>query len=328
MSDWIRQFKFDPVPALVNSENKSISYFARRDLLGKGVEPVTSLWELPEALKIVDRQQDEGSWKYHSAKLDIRSQTNYNQLETYRILGVLVEEYGFTLEHTAIQKAADFLFSFQTAEGDFRGIFGNQYTPYYSAAIMELLIKAGYENDPHIERGFHWLLNMRQDDGGWTIPIRTYSGKDSLTLMEAMKKEEPIKPDRSRPFSHLVTGVVLRAFAAHPEYRKTSEATLAGELLKSRFFKSDKYPDRKTADFWTKFSYPFWFTDLLSSLDSLSQLGFTSQDPDVKKALQWFVNRQQENGLWKLALLKTGKKDLSHWIGLTVCRIFRRYYEN
>lgn len=328
MSDWIRQFKFDPVTALVNSENKSISYFARRDLLGKGVEPVRSLWELPEALKIVDRQQDEGSWKYHSAKLDIRSQTNYNQLETYRILGVLVEEYGFTLEHTAIQKAADFLFSFQTAEGDFRGIFGNQYTPYYSAAIMELLIKAGYENDPHIERGFHWLLNMRQDDGGWTIPIRTYSGKDSLTLMEAMKKEEPIKPNRSKPFSHLVTGVVLRAFAAHPEYRKTSEATLAGELLKSRFFKSDKYPDRKTADFWTKFSYPFWFTDLLSSLDSLSQLGFTSQDPDVKKALQWFVNRQQENGLWKLALLKTGKKDLSHWIGLTVCRIFKRYYEN
>jgi hypothetical protein len=260
--------------------------------------------------------------------LDIRSQQNYNQLETYRILGVLVEEYGFTREHLAIQKAADFLFSFQTAEGDFRGIFGNQYTPYYSAAIMELLIKAGYGTDLRIERGVRWLLSIRQDDGGWAIPARTYGGKDSITLMEAMKKKEPIKPDRSKPFSHMVTGVVLRAFAIHPKHRKTPEAKLAGDLLKSRFFTSDKYPDRKTADFWTKFSYPFWFTDLLSSLDSLSQLGFTSQDPDVKKALLWFLNRQQGNGFWKLGLLKTGKKDLSQWIALAICRVFKRFHEN
>jgi hypothetical protein len=328
MSDWIRQFKFDPIPGLVNSENKPISYFARRDVLGERVEPVGNLWKLSEAQKIVDRQQDEGSWKYHSAKLDIRSQTNYNLLETYRILGVLVEEYGFTREHLAIQKAADFLFGFQTAEGDFRGIFGNQYTPYYSAAIMELLIKAGYGTDLRIERGVRWLLSIRQDDGGWAIPARTYGGKDSITLMEAMKKKEPIKPDRSKPFSHMVTGVVLRAFATHPKHRKTPEAKLAGDLLKSRFFTPDKYPDRKTADFWTKFSYPFWFTDLLSSLDSLSQLGFTSQDPDVKKALLWFLNRQQGNGFWKLGLLKTGKKDLSQWIALAICRVFKRFHEN
>lgn len=328
MSDWIRQFKFDPVPGLVDSENKPISYFARRDVLGEHVESIRNLWELPEAEKIVGRQQHEGSWKYHSAKLDIRSQANYNLLETYRILGVLVEEYGFTREHLAIQKAADFLFGFQTAEGDFRGIFGNQYTPYYSAAIMELLIKAGYGTDMRLERGFRWLLGMRQDDGGWALPARTYGGKDSLTWIEAMKKEEPIEPDRSKLFSHMVTGVVLRAFAAHPKYRKTSEAKAAGELLKSRFFKPDKYPDRRTADFWTKFSYPFWFTDLLSSLDPLSQLGFTSQDPDVNRALRWFLNRQQANGFWRLSLLKTGKKDLSQWIALAICRVFKRFSES
>jgi hypothetical protein len=328
MSDWLRQFKFDPLPGLVNSENKPISYFARRDVLGEHVESIRNLWELPEAEKIVGRQQHEGSWKYHSAKLDIRSQANYNLLETYRILGVLVEEYGFTREHLAIQKAADFLFGFQTAEGDFRGIFGNQYTPYYSAAIMELLIKAGYGTDMRLERGFRWLLGMRQDDGGWALPARTYGGKDSLTWIEAMKKEEPIEPDRWKLFSHMVTGVVLRAFAVHPKYRKTSEAKAAGELLKSRFFKPDKYPDRRTADFWTKFSYPFWFTDLLSSLDSLSQLGFTSQDPDVNRALRWFLNRQQANGFWRLSLLKTGKKDLSQWIALAICRVFKRFSES
>ncbi len=72
-----------------------------------------------------------------------------------------------------------------------------------------------------------------------------------------------MQPDRTKPFSHLVTGVVLRAFAAHPKYRQLDEAKAAGNLLASRFFKKDAYPDRGTAAFWTKFSFPFWFTDIL-----------------------------------------------------------------
>jgi hypothetical protein len=93
--------------------------------------------------------------------LNIRSQQNYNQIETYRIIGELVEKYSFNKSNNALLKAADFLFRFQTQEGDFRGIYGNQYSPNYSAAIMELLIKSGYENDPRIEKGFRWLLSSR-----------------------------------------------------------------------------------------------------------------------------------------------------------------------
>jgi hypothetical protein len=36
-----------------------------------------------------------------------------------------------------------------------------QYTPNYSAAIMELLIKAGYSTDVRTEKGFQWLLSIR-----------------------------------------------------------------------------------------------------------------------------------------------------------------------
>ena len=46
-----------------------------------------------------------------------------------------------------LEKAAEFLFQRQTTEGDFRGIYGTQYSPNYSAAIMELLIKSGYSDD-------------------------------------------------------------------------------------------------------------------------------------------------------------------------------------
>jgi len=324
---WWEKLMFDPLPQLLSSENKALVYFVKRDLLEEKVDPIETLWQLPSVVKIIRKQQEDGSWRYHGGKPHIRSQQNYNQLETYRILGQLVELYGLTRKHPAIKKAADFLFEFQTEEGDFRGIYGNQYTANYSAAIMELLIKVGYDKDSRIERGFSWLLSIRQNDGGWAIPFRTIGGKDSGTLLQAMKNPEPIQPDKSKPFSHCITGVVLRTFATHQKYRRTKEAKVAGELLKSRFFQPDKYPDRRAASFWTRFTFPFWYTDILSALDSLSLMGFTRDDLQIENALEWLGKRQQENGLWKLTLKSKSIEDLPLWVSLAVCRVFKRFYK-
>jgi len=94
-----------------------------------------------------------------------------------------------------------------------------------------------------------------------------------------MLHSEILMPDYSKPSAWLVTGCVLRAFAAHPEFRKTKEAKVVGELLASRFFKRDRYSDRQAANYWIRFTYPFWFTDLLSSLDSLAHIGFSVDNP-------------------------------------------------
>ncbi len=77
------------------------------------------------------------------------------------------------------------------------------------------------------------------------------------------------KPNREKPFSHLITGIVLRIFAAHPNYRKLEEIKLAEELLASRFFKPDKYTDSRKTVYWFKVSFPFWWIDIVSSLDTL-----------------------------------------------------------
>ena len=55
-------------------------------------------------------------------------------------------------DDASTRKAAEFLFSCQKEEGDIRGFLANQYATYYTGAIMALLIKAGYEDDPRIER--------------------------------------------------------------------------------------------------------------------------------------------------------------------------------
>ena len=281
-----------------------------------------TLWKLREVQKIVNKQQEDGSWKYPGQiRGHLRSKEDYNQIETFRMLGAAIEKYGLNKEHPAIERAADYFFSCQPKEGDIRGILGNQYLPYYTGAIMELLIKAGYYKDSHIKKGFNWLNSVKQDDGGWAFPIRTRN----INLKQASILEKPVQTDRSKPFSHLVTGMVLRAYAAHPEYRDKKEAKKAGELLASRFFQPDKYPDRKDKQYWERVSYPFWFTDIISALDSLSFLGFTKDHDHIQEGLDFLYHRQNDEGLFDLKIVRGSDKDLKYWISLAICRLFKRY---
>jgi hypothetical protein len=107
----------------------------------------------------------------------------------------------------------EFLLSLQTGEGDIRGIYGNQYATTYVGAILELVVKAGYADDPRVGATFDWLLATRQSDGGWAIPTRTcgLGFRDGLDLE---RYPEPLTPDVSKPFSHLVTGMVLARVAS------------------------------------------------------------------------------------------------------------------
>ncbi|MGZ7047845.1 MAG: prenyltransferase/squalene oxidase repeat-containing protein [Methanobacterium sp.] len=322
MGSWQKELNVDPIPELLNVENEAINYFTKRDLLDKKIEPIEILWKLPEVEKILKKQQSDGSWKYPGGNKHIRSEENYDQIETYRILSYLIEKYGFNREHKAIQRAAEFFFHFQSEEGDFRGIYAHQYSTTYSPAIMGLLINAGYENDPHIQKGFHWLLKIKQEDGGWVIPFRTVR----KNIKDALNCPEPIQPDKSKPFSHLVTAMVLRAFAAHPKYQKSEEAKKAGELVISRFFKNDKYPDRKNKIFWERVGFPFWFTDIISALDSLYFLGFNINNSGIKEGLDFLREKQMKNGNFNLKITRGSDKDLPYWICLAVCRLFKRYY--
>lgn len=314
----------DPVPALVASRNPAIAFLARRDLLQEDVGPATALWELPVARRIVARQNANGSWRYPGGQPRIRSRENYDQLETFRQVGVLVEELAFTRKHPAMARAAEHLFSFQTAEGDFRGIYGNQYATTYHGAIMELLINAGYANDARITKGFRWLLDARQEDGGWAIPMRTV-GIPFSEFVSTLRHPRPIGPDRAKPSSHLVTGMVLRAFAAHPARRVSRDARRAAELLASRLYTRDAYGDRGGAAYWERVSFPFWFTDIVSALDTLSRIGLPSDAPPIRAALERVRKAQRADGTFAFRLMKGKDPDLPWWICLAVCRSLSRW---
>jgi hypothetical protein len=235
-----------------------------------------------------------------------------------------VEKHGLGREHPALARAARYLFSCQASEGDFRGIYGNQYAPTYTGAIMELLVKAGYGDDRRVRRAFRWLLSARQHDGGWAIPFRTRRIPFSRSL--AVKRyPDPVTPDRTRPSSHLVTGMVLRAFAAHPARRRSPEARTASELLVSRLYRRDAYGDRSDSGYWDRVSFPFWFTDVVSALDSLSRVGIDAEAAPVRAALEHVRDLQRADGTFAFRLPKGKDPELPLWICLAVCRSLRRF---
>jgi hypothetical protein len=60
-------------------------------------------------------------------------------------------------------------------------------------------------------------------------------------------------------------------------------------------------------------------------LDSLSLLGFSQEDADTKKGLDWFISHQEDDGLWPTGYGKGNRADAERqWVGLAACRALKR----
>ncbi|MBN2333931.1 terpene cyclase/mutase family protein [Candidatus Bathyarchaeota archaeon] len=331
MDEWTDELRHTPVDALTSSGNDAVTYFTRRDILGEDPGPVEAVWDLPEVRKILRKQRDDGSWG-PSRETGAYPPGHKRLIETYKALRTLVRRYRFTRDHGAASKVAEYLFGWQTEEGDFRGFIGDQYATYYTGEVMAILILCGYGDDPRIHRGLDWMLSMRQSDGGWTIPILTYEYDRKTGYRIVTEPCTPVEPDRAKPFSHNWTDMALRAFAVHPVYRRREEALHAARLLKTRFFHADAYTSYRDPGYWVRFQ--FWWPNIVTSLDSLSRMDFSRDDPDIRAALDWLLEHQRSDGLWDTSYMK-GKKpkdtpltrERELWLALEICRVLKRFYE-
>ncbi|MBD3214602.1 MAG: hypothetical protein GF311_18470 [Candidatus Lokiarchaeota archaeon] len=321
---WINQFEYDPLEPLLEIDDDLIQYHLEKYLLDKTSTSPHFMWKSHRANEILRYQQENGSWPDKRKKQHRDINTDYELLETYRYVAQLIYFFDMDKTFTHMRKAAEFLFTTQTEEGDFRGIYGNQYAPNYSSAVLELLCRLGYHDDERVIKSFEWLLSFEQEDGGWIIPMQIPDiEKKPIELYD----EDPIVPEKSLPFCHWVTGIVLRAFSNHPKYKHHPSAKLAGNLLATRFFEKDEYSARSAAEYWTKYSYPFWWTDLISALDSLSLLNFSYDHPDIHRALDYFRKNQNKDASWDFYILK-GKSfpNLHWWLHYHLCLISKRFY--
>lgn len=323
------QMKVNPNKAiefLLARGNLPILYWLKKDILEVPIDrEFKNLQKFASRIRILKNQKPNGGWCKRKYEGHPRWEKSYYIVDTLKNMFKL-HNFGCTLKDEGIKKAIKFVFSTQSKAGDFRGAYLNEYAPTYHALSLEVLCLLGHDKDEKIQKGFRWISNNRQDDGGWVIPYRTIDQEQLKNRYnyEAQLKLEPIKPDKSRPFSHLVTGMVLRALAASPTWSKSKEARKAGQLLLSRFFKADKYNDRWLPSFWEELTYPFWATDILGSLDSLSKIGFPVENENLQKGLNWMLKKQNKQGYWEAGNQKSSIED-HLWVTFAVLRVLKRF---
>lgn len=306
--------------------NLPILYWLKKDILEVPIDrEFKNLQKFAARIRIFESQKPNGGWCKKKYEGHPRWENTHYIVETLRN-AIHLYNFGCSLEDEGVQKLSEFLFSTQTKEGDFRGAYLNEYAPTYHALTLETLCLFGLDDDPRVQKGFRWLLRNKQDKGGWVIPYRTISKAElrNRYTLKAQLKLAPVKPNKSMPFSHLVTGMVLRALVSSPKWNKHKQTKKAGELLLSRFFKPDKYEDRHLAGYWEEITFPFWATDILSSMDSLSRIGFDVEDEKVQYAINWLLKKQTPDGYWKSGLKKSTIED-HLWVTVSVMRVLKRF---
>lgn len=306
--------------------NLPILYWLKKDILLVPVDrEKKNLKKYAERIRILESQQPAGNWGKKKPGVDSRWEKTHFIVETLRNI-LRLHTYGCTYEDEGIRKAVDYLYSTQSEEGDFRGAYLNEFAPTYHSLTLEVLCLLGLDKDPRTQKGFKWLMDNRQEDGGWAIPYRTV---DKETLKDRYSNKnphqfEPIQPDKTKPSSHLVTGMALRALSLSSKWKDSPEARQAGELLAGRFFKKDVYEDRQEAFYWDEIIYPFWATDILSSLDSLSRIGFSTEDRRIQAGLKWLQKKQTIQGYWQAGHKKSTLED-HLWVTFAVLRVLKSF---
>jgi hypothetical protein len=292
LSGWRARLASDPIPRLLREGSPSVLARIRRDLIDDSEAPgIEEVWAYPEVKAVIKKMLKNGSFEPKSPEKALGGAKFASTLATLRAvdrlsdLGVRIEEGK--APPNELKKTVDYLLSSQLDDGGIADLAlaetakgrAKMVALHFQGWALSALCRMGYETDARVERGLQFLLEHRQDDGGWAWRgVRTDSA--------------------ARPSSHLVTGMVLRAFASSAARRASREARRAAELLATRFLQPDRYPDRKAPGFWEVLTEPRFYTDVLDALDTVTAIGLGKENSGVRTAEAYLRSRQSSDGLW------------------------------
>ena len=292
LSGWRARLASDPIPRLLREGTPSVLARVRRDLIDDSEAPTArEIAGYREVQALLRKMEKDGSYLPRAPEKGMGSEEFGVCLATVRALDRLAD-LGLRVEDESgatpqLRKMADVILASQTSDGgiadlslgDTPKVRAKTVALHFHGWAMSALCRAGFEADPRVEKGFQLLLSVRQDDGGWAWRgVRTDSA--------------------ARPSSHLVTGMVLRAFASSNQRRVSREARRAAELLATRFLQPDRYEDRKAPSYWEILTEPRFFTDVLDALDTITGIGLGKENSGVRTAEAYLRSRQATDGLW------------------------------
>jgi hypothetical protein len=305
LSGWRARLASDPIPRLLREGAPSVLARVRRDLIDDSEAPsAEEIAGYPEVKALLRKVEKDGSFAPRTPEKELGGPKFARCLATLRGLDRLAD-LGLRVEgknHVSQQlhKIAECLLASQDSDGAIADLTqgenargrGKMVALHFQGWALSALCRAGFENDERVEKGTRLLLSYRQDDGGWAWRgVRTDSA--------------------ARPSSHLVTGMVLRAFASSKDRRGSREPRRAAELLATRFLQPDRYEDRKAASYWEILTEPRFYTDVLDALDTITSIGLGKENSGVRTAEAYLRSRQAKDGLWYPGMPIKGDSALS-----------------
>ncbi len=296
LSGWRARLASDPIPRLLREGTPSVLARVRRDLIDDSEAPTAQeIAGYPEVKALLRKMEKDGTFAPRATEKALGSAKFATALATLRALDRLAD-FGLRLEGDgdgdagaalSLFKVADALLESQASDGSIADLAladtpkgrAKSVALHFQGWAVSALCRAGFENEPRVEKAFAYLLAFRQDDGGWAWRgVRTDSA--------------------ARPSSHLVTGMVLRSFASAGQRRGSREARRAAELLATRFLQPDRYDDRKAPSYWEILTEPRFYTDVLDALDTITAIGLGKENSGVRTAEAYLRSRQANDGLW------------------------------
>ena len=305
LSGWRARLASDPIPRLLREGTPSVLARVRRDLIDDSEAPnAEEIATYPEVKALLRRLEKDGSFAPRAPEKELGGPKFARCLATLRSLDRLAD-LGLRVEGKSpvaqqLQKIANYLLASQNTDGGIGDLAlaespkGRGKTPavHFQGWALSALCRAGFETDPRVEKGFRFLLSLRQDDGGWA--------------WRGVRTDSP-----ARPSSHLITGMVLRAFASSKDRRGSREARRAAELLATRFLQPDRYEDRRAPSYWEVLTEPRFYTDVLDALDTITGIGLGKENSGVRTAEAYLRSRQAKDGLWYSGMPVKGDSALS-----------------
>lgn len=286
-SGWRARLARDPIPILLREGPESLAARVRRDLIDDDEAPRgAELLGYPDVKAFLRKQGKKGEFPAKPAEKALGSDKFASVLATLRALERLAE-LGLDVTVPAVAAAAEMVLATQGKDGGIAALTlgekktdrGKTIAVHFHGWALAALCRVGLDGDARVARGFEFLLQWRQADGGWA--------------WRGVRSDSP-----ARPSSHLITGMALRAFAASPTRRSSREARRAAELLATRFLQPDRYPDRKAPIYWEHLGEPRFYVDMLDALDTVTAVGLGKENSGVRTAEAYVRGRQSHDGLW------------------------------